>query len=539
MRPTRRRGLRPSGRLSLLAVAVLLLVPAALAVPLLRGSIDLAPGSAVAAPVAASAPPSASPSTEVTGPARIESGWTQALPLAEGASAEDVLSVKLGYDVVETTRDVATAAVRRSDIGAIPLGDIEDERAAVAVPASALDEVRKLDALAQITPNQIISADAVQTPTPAWGLDAIDNSTSALDSHYFYDSDGTGVTAFLVDSGVADDHWGFAKGQVDAAQGYTAINDGLGTRDCAGHGTNVAGVIGSPDYGVAKGVRLVPVRVSNCKGQGTMTDLYDALQWIIANGPSSASVVNMSLGGSKTTAINGRVAALTRKGYTVVVAAGNDQMDACDVSPASAPSAITVAASDNTGSWIDYSNYGSCIDVIAPGKGVLSTWLDNYLAYGDGTSIASPHVAGLAARLLQQHPTWKAADVAGALKSSAAKGHITGVPSGTANYFASIPAVPRVLTAALAADAAGIRIAWTVNDVGRFTSFDVTVTDETAHRDYPVTVAGVRAATVFTTPVAGHSYTAKVAGTAVMPSGASLPAPATSTRTYTATHGGS
>ena len=213
---------------------------------------------------------------------------------------------------------------------------------------------------------------------------------------------GAGVTVFVIDTGIRADHSEFG-GRV--LPGFSVINDGHGTSDCNGHGTHVAGIVGGRQRGVAKQVQLVPVRVMDCAGAGTASGLISALEWV-GNNRQGPAVANISVGGISSAPVNAAVAALVAKGVTVVVAAGNKSVDACQAAPANAPHVIIVGATSVEGTLASYSNFGPCVTVFAPGFEVLSAWhtSDKATHTLTGTSMASPAVAGLAALALETLP---------------------------------------------------------------------------------------------------------------------------------------
>ena len=463
--------------------------------------------------VAAASLPTPGPSTSPP----VAGTWSDALGIPTDATDEERLRIKLTYDMVTVPVD------READLRAVEgvevvysktFGDtvyaVVASRDAAMVAASVPGAV--------VTPNEKITASVDQSPVPSWGLDAVDNTAAAGDDHYLYDSDGTGVTAYVVDSGVQSDHPDFG-GRVDAAAGHDEVGDGRGTEDCNGHGTHVAGTIGSTTYGVAKKVRIVPVRVLGCGREGSYFDLLFGMIWIAEDNDSAQSVVNMSIGSPKADLVNAFAEDLVDAGFVVAVAAGNETQNACNTSPASAPKLITVGAFDSSRSLAWYSNFGPCVDILAPGSDITSTWPGSSTAVASGTSMASPHVAGLAARLLQLNPTWGPPQVQAALTSAAASGHISGLPAATVNLVAAVPGVPKIVTVAATPAADGFAIAWTTNAIGTFTAFTVAVTDTTTGRAFPVTVSALRSSTVFTDVQAGHTYAVAVAGTARMPDG--------------------
>ncbi len=244
-----------------------------------------------------------------------------------------------------------------------------------------------------------VSIEATQSGA-TWGLDRIDQVNLALNATYSYTSTGALVDAYVIDTGILGTHTEFT-GRMKS--GYSAIGNSKNTTDCNGHGTHVAGTIGGTTYGVAKQVKLVPVRVLNCQGSGTNSGVIAGINWAIKNHlPGVKAVANMSLGGGASSALDTALNNLITDGVNVVVAAGNSAANACNYSPARVPNAITVAASTSTDSVASFSNTGSCVDIIAPGAGITSAWIGSNSATTtiSGTSMASPHVAGAIARSL-------------------------------------------------------------------------------------------------------------------------------------------
>jgi subtilisin family serine protease len=300
--------------------------------------------------------------------------------------------------------------------------------------ASELSRLRQDPNVLAIEQDSVVTAQVTQAGA-TWGIDRVDQYDLPLDKAYSYSTSGLGVQVFVVDTGVRATHVELA-GRVDP--GITMINDGLGTSDGNGHGTHVSATIAGTTYGLAKAARIVPVRVLDSKGSGTSSGVISGLNWIatqITQGTTKA-VVNMSLGGTQSPAVNAAVESLVALGVTVVVASGNSAADACASSPASAPSAITVSATDSADRFATYSNFGSCVDILAPGTGITSAWGTSNTATNtiSGTSMASPHVAGAAALLLEAGYKTPG-EITTALLGNAVANTITAVPGATPNKF--------------------------------------------------------------------------------------------------------
>ena len=262
-----------------------------------------------------------------------------------------------------------------------------------------------------------------------WGLDRVDQRALPLSGTYTppaADRAAAGVTAYVIDSGIADGHRDLG-GRVRS--GFTAIDDGRGTRDCAGHGTHVAGTIGGRAYGVAPAVALVAVRTLDCEGGGETSGVIAGIDWAARDHrQGTPAVANLSLSGPAGENIDAAIRGLIDDGVTVAVAAGNEDDDACDSSPAREPTALTVAATDRDDRRASFSNRGSCVDLFAPGVDIVSDWNSGDTATEElsGTSMAAPHVAGAAALLLGADPGLTPAQVADRLLGSATAGVVRG-----------------------------------------------------------------------------------------------------------------
>ncbi len=318
--------------------------------------------------------------------------------------------------------------------------------AVIDIPANALTGLKNnpnilsVEQDAVVTATPIITASQLNAP---WGLDRLDQRALPLSTTYSAPTDATNVRAFIIDTGINKTHVDFGSRVVSGFDAVTAGADG--SNDCNGHGTHVAGSVGGTTYGVAKGVTLVPVRVLDCAGSGTNSGVIAGLDWVASQHVAGQlDVANMSLGGGASSALDTAVNNTITKGVTVVVAAGNSNANACNYSPARVPAAITVAASDRTDVRATFSNFGSCVDVFAPGVLITSAWFGSTTATAtiSGTSMASPHVAGLAALTLQLKGDLTPALVASEITTNATTGIITSVGTGSPNRLAFVSSDP-------------------------------------------------------------------------------------------------
>jgi subtilisin family serine protease len=284
--------------------------------------------------------------------------------------------------------------------------------------------------VAYVEQDSPVSIDATQSPVPSWGLDRIDQRALPLNNSYTYPTTAANVHAYIIDTGIRFTHNDFGG---RASSGFDAI-DGGAADDCNGHGTHVSGTVGGSSFGVAKGVQLVGVRVLNCQGSGTNAQVIAGVDWVTQNAVKPA-VANMSLGGGANTALDTAVANSIASGVSYSVAAGNANANACNSSPSRVAAAITVGATTQTDARASFSNFGTCLDIFAPGQAITSAWMTSDSATNtiSGTSMASPHSAGAAALVLAANPAFSPAQVRDRLVADATPNVVTNPGTGSPN----------------------------------------------------------------------------------------------------------
>jgi subtilisin family serine protease len=353
------------------------------------------------------------PAFSVTGPSQdLTNRWI--VVFRDGTSNPDALTTALANGAGATVHFRYGAALRGF---------------AATIPPAAVEGVRRNPNVSFIEADGLVFVSDVQSNPPSWGLDRIDQRSLPLSGSYEYQNRGEGVRAYILDTGIKLDHVEYAG---RAVSGRDIIDNDADASDCHGHGTHVAGTVGGTNVGIAKSVTLVGVRVLNCQGSGSWSQVIAGVDWVTANHVKPA-VANMSLGGGFSAALNTAVANSIAAGVTYALAAGNSNADACGTSPASTPSALTVGASTSGDQRSSFSNFGTCVDLFAPGSSITSSVISGGYQSWNGTSMAAPHVAGVAALYLAANPTATAAQVGSAILGGATTNVLGGIGSGSPN----------------------------------------------------------------------------------------------------------
>jgi len=392
--------------------------------------------------------------------------------LSSAAPESEVIPGQYIVTFADSVSDVPGLAKRiAAQYGHEPLFTYESaiKGFAAELPEQAIEGLSHNPQIERIEQDQVARLAGTETGA-TWGLDRIDQHGLPLDGSYSYGTDGAGVSVYIIDTGIRTSHTDFGGRAFGA---YTAVSDGNGTSDCNGHGTHVAGTVGGTLYGVAKAVKLYSVRVAGCTGSGAVSGLLSGLDWVTKNRVLPA-VANMSIEAGLSSTLNSAVVTLINAGVVVAVAAGNDASNACNYSPGSTPQAITVGASADFDAMSGFSNSGSCVDLFAPGQNIRSASYasDTGSVVLSGTSMATPHVAGVAALYLAANPTATPAAVASAIVNGATTNVLSDVPAGTVNLLlysgisseqsAPVPAAPSPAAVSVTASTTSLNVGSTV-----------------------------------------------------------------------------
>ncbi|MCX5124322.1 S8 family peptidase [Streptomyces sp. NBC_00347] len=355
------------------------------------------------------------------------------VPLTVSANAipgQYIVTLEPGYDPAKVAERLGLKPkflyTRAMNGFAVPMTKLQLEIARVSLGVKSVEADAKVSA-----PSMVPTTDAaaLRGPSASWGLDRIDQKELPLDNTFTTQGNGAGVTAYILDTGIDYKHEEFGG---RATFGFDAIGDGRDGQDCNGHGTHVAGTVAGMTYGVARKASLVSVRVLNCEGTGDYSGIIAGLDWVAKNAKQPA-VLNGSLGGDKSEMVNAAADAVTDAGVLPVIAAGNSAKDACNVSPASAGKVVTVAATNRYDEETSFSNWGQCVSLYAPGEQIVSAKLGGGSIAENGTSMAAPHVAGVAVLYKQANPNATPQDIAAYLNDESTKDVLSSVSKSSPN----------------------------------------------------------------------------------------------------------
>ncbi|HET6213603.1 MAG TPA: S8 family peptidase, partial [Micromonosporaceae bacterium] len=363
--------------------------------------------------------------------------------------------------------------------------------------------------VAYVEQDQVLTIDGTQTNPPSWGLDRVDQRNLPLDNSYTFPNTASNVHAYIIDTGIRTTHTTFGG---RASIGFDAIGDGRNGVDCNGHGTHVAGTVGGSQYGIAKGVSLVAVRVLNCQGSGTSAQVVAGINFVTNNAIKPA-VANMSLGGGADTAIDNAVNNSINSGVTYAIAAGNSNANACNFSPARVAAAITLGATDINDNRASFSNFGTCVDIFGPGVNITSAWMTSDTATNtiSGTSMATPHAAGIAALIASAHPSFTPQQVRDQMVTDSTPNKVINAGTGSPNRLLFVNNGGGGGGTTVFSDNFETSLGWTTNAAGT----DTAVTGQWERGDPEQTVSGVTLQ-VGTTPSGTNDLvTARLAGASV------------------------
>jgi subtilisin family serine protease len=368
--------------------------------------------------------PAAAP---LDGPPQLNSALDQLGPVGPDVIPDRYI-ITLGVDAPAPAQKAAQAAARFGG-RILHVYDAALKGFAIELPVGQMVAMANDNDIVRIERDRVMSIGAGSQTGATWGLDRVDQRDLPLDQTYSWTPDGSGVNIYVLDTGIRATHNDFGGRAVGA---YSVINDGRGTNDCHGHGTHVSGTAAGSTWGVAKGANIHAVRVLDCGGSGSTSGVIAGINWVTSNHVKPA-VANMSLGGGASSSLDAALQNSIAAGIAYAVSAGNSSANACNQSPARTPEALTIGSTTSSDARSSFSNYGSCVDIFAPGSSITSAYYTSNTATAtwSGTSMASPHVAGAAALYLETQPNATPAQVEQALESNATTGKVTNRGSGS------------------------------------------------------------------------------------------------------------